>query len=262
MSVITVCYNAEATIAATLHSLRDQTDRDFELIIIDGASQDATLAVINSISGLQPRLISEPDNGLYDAMNKGLKLARGRYVSFLNADDSYLPHTVALVKEAFRQKEAQVYYGDIEKVRHYNNRSYHKRARPDLSAMPRTMGIFHPATFVCRRLFATLGPFNTRYKLAADYHWFLRAYLHEATFCYIPEVLTRFSIGGRSNLSCESYSEAAVIQKEFNTGHHLQMQKLYVKCRKKAFRQRLINKFVQLWPFNKMYQAYLRKKWH
>ena len=261
LSVITVCYNAASTIAAAVESVCNQTESDLELVIIDGASADNTLEVVRSVSGIRPILISEPDRGIYDAMNKGVQIANGRYIAFLNADDTYLPEAVAHLKRAAEGNPADIFYGDIEKVRHYKKKQYLRRSKPDLSLMPRTMGIFHPASFVKRELFFSLGLFDTSYSLAADYHWFLRAWLQEVSFCYIPEVFTRFYIGGRSNSSCTSYSEAAAIQREFNTGYQAEMMKLYATCRKKARRQRLIDKFVHIWPFKLIYEAYLRNKW-
>ena len=112
LTIITICYNAEATIAPTLRSLAEQSDQSFEYLVIDGASQDKTLSLVQT---LYPRAIvhSEPDHGLYDAMNKGLRQAHGTYIWYLNAGDTLrTPDTVRTVCAALETHQPDLLYGD------------------------------------------------------------------------------------------------------------------------------------------------------
>ncbi|MCH2213913.1 MAG: glycosyltransferase [Flavobacteriales bacterium] len=259
LSVITVSYNSAKTIGRTLQSLSDQTDKDFESIVIDGESVDSTLSIVRSFQ--DSILISEADSGIYDAMNKGIAKARGKYVAFLNSDDSYLSETVEKVKAFALKTNAQIIYGNIQKERALGNEVLTRVETPNLELMPKTMGVFHPSTFVKRGLFKTLGIYDQRFKQAADYQWFLRAYLNKVEFRYLDEVLVKFSLGGVSNNSCETYREAAIIQKELNTGHHKEMEHLHQVCLSKQKRGELILKIAS-WPLvRKIYRRKIRKRW-
>ena len=123
------------------------------------------------------------------------------------------------------------------------------------------MGIFHPATFVKKELFDQLGGYDLRFKLASDYHWLLRAYIAKANFKYLDKVLVKFSVGGVSNFSCESYRECIIIQEELNTGHSENMRALYRKCRRKRVKQLIIAKFVQLPIIRELYLQKIKKRW-
>jgi glycosyltransferase involved in cell wall biosynthesis len=206
-------------------------------------------------------VVSEKDTGIYDGMNKGIERSSGEYVAFLNSDDAYFEDTVARLESFAENKSASIIYGNIQKERKLDGELLTRVEKPSLDTMPQTMGVFHPATFVKRKLFDTYGSYDLRFKQAADYHWFLRAYLDGADFAYLDHVLTRFSLGGVSNHSCETYREAALIQEELSTGYHLKMQELHHICLKKQARLRLISKLSQ-WPiFKSIYRSRIKKRW-
>jgi glycosyltransferase involved in cell wall biosynthesis len=261
VSIITVCFNSEKTIRRTLESLRDQISGNFEVIIVDGSSTDNTLEIVKEFDGLVDRIISEHDSGIYDAMNKGVALATGEYIAFLNSDDAYLPHTIDAVVKCIKQHKPDVVYGNIEKERRLGDEILTRIEKPRLDDMPKTMGVFHPAGFVHRRFFQKFGGFDTRFKLAADYHFMLRVYQSKARFHYLDEVLAIFTIGGASNYSCGAYQEAITIQTELNTGYQDAMKRLYAKCLKKQRQQRLIAKFARLPILRKIYQNRIKKRW-
>lgn len=203
LSIITVAFQAERTIARAAASVLGQRQTGFELeyIVVDGASQDGTLAALESYRGQIDRLISEPDEGLYHAMNKGWQAATGDFVGFLNADDVYADDGV-LARVAAVAGGAGGVYGDLvyvegeRIVRHWVSGSY--RA----GAFRRGWMPPHPAFFARREAFVKWGGFRTELRSAADYELMLRfIHVHELPLAYLPEVLVRMEVGGVSNAS-------------------------------------------------------------
>lgn len=227
-SVITVCFNAAGTIDACIDSVPNSDL--VEHIVIDGASTDGTVDRIKSREAELTTWVSEPDEGIFHAMNKGLALAKGELIAFLNADDRYPADALDIVRRKSKEKKADIYYGDMIKSRMVDGEERQIRIRPDLTLMPRTMGLFHPATFIRREVFEKIGRFDERYNFSADYDLLLRAYLAKCSFHYIQEPLAIFRVGGKSGMDHRSYVEGYGILKEHNTGHHLAMRNLIVKA--------------------------------
>ena len=206
ISIITVCYNSEKTIGDTLRSVFDQKYENIEHIIIDGGSTDRTLAVVATAGAHVAKIVSEPDNGIYDAMNKGIALATGDVVGFINADDFYPgPTVLAVVASAFESSGADCCYGDLCYVK---QEDVSKTVRYWRSA-PFTLGLFgrgwcppHPTFFVRREVYKRLGGFDLSFKIAADFELMAR-YLEAAqiTSLYIPQVLVKMRLGGTTNRS-------------------------------------------------------------
>jgi len=204
ISVITVCYNSDKTIAHTLRSARSQNHLDTEHIIVDGGSEDQTLVVVAGEVMANHVCVSERDSGIYDAMNKGISLATGEIIGFINADDFYpSPDVLSKVAAAFESSGADCCYGDLCYVR-----------QEDVSRVVRywkscvfTQGLFeegwcppHPTFFVRRAVYQRLGGFSLDYKIAADVELmarFLAAGNISST--YIPEVLVHMRMGGTTN---------------------------------------------------------------
>lgn len=204
ISIITVVYNGEKTIRDTLESVVNQTYPDVEYIIIDGNSDDSTLQIIQSYGDQIHHLVSEPDQGIYDAMNKGIKIASGEVVGLLNADDVYADGNVlAEVARKFTETQADAVYGDLVYV-----------AQDDLTQVRRTwkagqyrVGDFlwgwmppHPAFFLKRDYYEKYGSFRLDMRSAADYELMLRM-IHKngAKLSYIQKTLVRMRVGGVSN---------------------------------------------------------------
>ena len=261
LSVVTVSFNSAKTIDQTLDSLQKQTSKDFESIVIDGDSNDGTQEIVKSYGDLVTSFISEKDDGIYDAMNKGIEKARGLYLAFLNSDDAYFPETIEWVKAFAKSTEACIIYGNLQKERKLDGEILTRIEKPDLQLMPKTMGAFHPATFVRTELFEKFGTYDLRFKQAADYHWLLRAYMDKVPFDYLDKNLAKFRLGGVSSFSCDSYQEAAQIQKELQTGHHEEMQALYQKCLREAPQKKLLGKLSE-WPLiGSVYRRRVKKRW-
>jgi glycosyltransferase involved in cell wall biosynthesis len=203
ISVITVCYNSAATIARTLQSVASQTWPHVEHVVIDGASKDNTLAVIAASSGRVSTLVSEPDKGIYDAMNKGVARATGDVVAFLNADDFYADEGVlARIATAMEAEQLDALYGDVEffnasqigkVVRRYNSGRF-RPGRLGWGWMPA-----HPGLFVRKSLFDRFGAFRTDYRNAGDFEFIARVFHHhDLRHRHWPEVLVRMQTGGVS----------------------------------------------------------------
>jgi glycosyltransferase involved in cell wall biosynthesis len=206
ISIITVCYNSEKTIDDTLLSVRAQTYGDIEHIIVDGGSTDRTLAVVAAVGAHVTKVVSEPDKGIYDAMNKGIALATGEVIGFINADDFYpTPEVLALVAAAFDDGGADCCYGDLCYVQ---QNDVSKTVRYWRSA-PFLTGLFgrgwcppHPTFFVRREVYARLGSFDLNFKIGADIELMARFLeVERISNHYIPSVLVHMRMGGTTNRS-------------------------------------------------------------
>lgn len=190
ISVITVCYNAEQTIERTLRSVAEQTYKSIEYIVIDGKSRDNTLALVGQYTP-EAHILSEPDRGIYDAMNKGLERARGEYVWFMNAGDAFFSKdTIADVVGQMQSlgQLPDIVYGDTMLIDSGGEHLGLRRLRPprQLSADSFKAGMLvcHQA-FVCRR---SLAPsYDLRYRYSADVDWCIRAMYHAKSYLFIPQ---------------------------------------------------------------------------
>ena len=200
-SIITVCYNSELTIERTINSLLNQTCQDFEYLIIDGNSKDHTVEICRSFEEKfygRMTIISEPDKGIYDAMNKGIAMAKGKIIGIVNSDDYYEPNTLEVVKNAFiSNKPYQILYGmirnideegEIDSIRF----SSHKRMEKEM--------IPHPTCFVTSKLYQDKGTYSLQYKSSSDYDFLLKMYRDtDVEFIPIYSILSNFTLGGESS---------------------------------------------------------------
>lgn len=203
ISIITVSFNAAHSIAQTLQSVAAQNYTDIEHIVIDGGSTDGTLDVIKQNGAHLAHVISEPDRGIYDAMNKGIRLATGDVVGMLNADDVYSDDGVlSQVAQVMERDSLDALYGDIEffpagdpskTVRRYRSARF-SPARIAWGWMPA-----HPTLFLRREVFDTYGLYKPDFRIAGDYEFIARIFKAGTLRCrYLPEVLVRMSSGGVS----------------------------------------------------------------
>lgn len=195
VSLILTTYNSEAHLETTLASIEKQDYPAVEVIIKDGGSTDKTVHIIREYEKRSKYLVrweSKKDNGIYDAMNKGIRNSHNEILSFLNADDYYLDGTLELVRKTFEEHpESDIVHGNIL----VNGKVF----KPAVG-IPSFGGvrIFHPATFVRRSLFDKLGLYDEQYRICADLDFFFRAKEAGAKFTYIDQPLTNFSLDGLS----------------------------------------------------------------
>jgi glycosyltransferase involved in cell wall biosynthesis len=208
ISIITATYNASATIRNCLDCVQSQTEA-VEHILIDGMSEDSTLTIINEYSSSLAHIISEPDQGIYDAMNKGLKIAAGEIIGILNADDFYpASETLAKVINVFENPQIDACYGDLLYVNGANSDKIVRNWRSGSFSLEKFYWGWmppHPTFFVRRSVYEKYGLFNTDLGSAADYEIMLRFLVkHGIQTVYIPEVLVKMRTGGVSNASVQN----------------------------------------------------------
>lgn len=230
VSIITVCYNSAETIEGTLKSMLAQTYRHYEYLIIDGVSTDNTLEIIESYEPqFQGRLkwISEPDSGIYDAMNKGIQMAGGELIGMINSDDSYQPTALKTMVEKYRelQKEHVILYGFQRNMEGNKEKSVVLFHHMFLDHQM----ITHPTCFVSRQVYRDFGCFDTAYKSSADYEFMLRIF-HEGRVHFEPvyEIITNFQSGGMSS-SETGYRETAKLQYQYRSISRLRYIKIIIK---------------------------------
>jgi len=204
ISIITAVYNNENTIANAIESATSQTHDDIEYIIIDGQSTDATLEIINNYRDKIDIFISEPDDGIYDALNKGIANATGDVICFLHSDDIYAhENVIAKANALFEESGVDSIYGDLvyvkkEDVNHVVR--YWKSGSFKHSKLKRGWMPPHPTFFVKREVYVKHGSFDTSFDIAADYDKVLRFLgSHKISTAYLPEVLIKMRLGGASN---------------------------------------------------------------
>jgi len=204
VSIITVAFNERDSIADTIESVLKQDYKNVEYIIIDGGSTDGTLDVISRYKDNISKVVSEPDDGIYDAMNKGLNLVTGDIIGFLNADDFYVgKHVIEKVVKVMQADDISCCYGSVEYVAKNNPNKVIRTWR----SQPYQDGLFkkgwqppHPTCFIKKKVFEKYGCFNTDFKISADYELMLRLLRkHRIKSCYIPQILAGMRTGGQSN---------------------------------------------------------------
>lgn len=206
VSVITATYNSSQTIVDTVRSLEGQTYSDIEYIIVDGASKDNTLQVIEQNCSRVSKIISEPDRGIYDALNKGIQAATGDIIGFLHSDDLLAyPQAIADLVNTMQASQSQAVYADLEyvskddiskTVRLWTSGEYQKQNLLNGWMPP------HPTFYMKRECYQTLGVFDLSFRISADYDSLLRyLWLNSVTMSYLPKVLIKMRVGGASNRS-------------------------------------------------------------
>src|SRR3981081_3974496 len=213
--VVTASYNSEATIGLTIESFLAQNHPEKEMLVIDGASSDATLKIVESFGSDAIRVFSEADKGVYDAMNKGLRLFEGDAVGFLNSDDTFHDSST-LADIAAALHDSDIVYGDLKMVTDHRTKSLvrswrggtFKRYSFQLGWVPP-----HPTFYIRREVAKKVGEYDLKYVTTADYDYMLRALaLNDFRVRYLPQVIADFQVGGistrgwrvtlRGNLEC------------------------------------------------------------
>ena len=198
ISIITVCLNAEKTVERTIQSVVHQNVDDLEYIIIDGKSEDGTIDIIKKYSNYITYWVSEPDNGIYHGMNKGIKKATGDVIGIINSDDWYEPDALKIVQGLFEDDEdIDILFGDLYMVNNGIKKEFHY-SRASFITMWRQMAIGHPATFLRREVYEKIGMFDETYAIAGDYDLMFRCWNSRSTFAHAKAYLANFSTSGVS----------------------------------------------------------------
>ncbi|MDD3342469.1 MAG: glycosyltransferase family 2 protein [Sulfurospirillaceae bacterium] len=209
VSIITVAWNSKDTIKDAIDSVLSQTYKDIEYIVIDGASSDGTVEIVQHYGDKIARFISEPDRGIYDAMNKGLKLASGDIVGILNSDDFYMTdEVIGNIAALFKEKNVESVFADLvyiqpnnlEKVVRYYDSSHFSPEKFAYGWMPA-----HPTFFAKREIYEKYGYFKTDYKIAADFELLIRFLAHRnVSYYYLKMPIVKMRMGGVSTSGLKS----------------------------------------------------------
>jgi len=218
ISVVTVCKNSEKHIEKAIQSVINQTYHNYEYIIIDGKSDDRTCEIIAKYSNYIAQFISETDNGLYEAMNKGIKLATGDFIYFLNSDDYFFDQEVLkdIVQTLLKDNSCDFLYGNVEQVSISGECFTSKLVKPEYlkTEMITSCAIPHQGSFFKANLFEKLGYFNETYRIAADYEWFTRLLQNPSLkLSFIDRIIAFYYCGGFSGTNLKlAYSEMFNVQ--------------------------------------------------
>lgn len=209
ISIITVVWNNKSTIEDAITSILSQTYPDIEYIIIDGNSTDGTLDVIKKYENSISHFVSEPDKGIYDAMNKGIRCATGEVVGILNSDDVYADENIIQkVMNTFIQKNVDSVYGDLFYVKQDDLMTptrYWKSTEFKKGSFTKGWHPPHPSFFVKRKIYETHGSFDLNMKVSADFELMLRFLeKHNISTAYLPETIVKMRVGGESNSSLKN----------------------------------------------------------
>lgn len=204
ISIVTACFNSQATIGEAIVTLKEQTWSQVEHVVVDGASTDATLEIARNTLDAGDILISEPDKGIYDALNKGIAQASGDVIGFLHSDDLYAKSDVlSQVAALFSDPQVGAVYGDLQYVQANNTKKiirYWKSGPFNRKKLKRGWMPPHPTFFMRREYYQELGGFDLSYRIAGDYDAMLR-YLasDKVKVKYLPQVIVKMRVGGASN---------------------------------------------------------------
>ena len=236
VSVITVCYNSEMTMEDTIKSVLQQTYHNIEYIIIDGGSKDKTIDILKQYEPAfrgRMKITSEPDQGIYDAMNKGIRKAKGELIGILNSDDFYEPDAVETMVHAYRENKTDymILYGFQRNLRH--SRLHDEEISVVLfhhDYLKQQM-ITHPTCFVTGKVYEKYGVFNTDYQSSADYEFMLRVQAAGGvTFLPVYKIITNFRMGGMSSGE-KGYRETARLRYQYGAISKMRMWKIIMKSK-------------------------------
>lgn len=203
ISVITAVWNSEKTIKDAIDSVLSQTYKNIEYIIVDGESTDGTVDIVKSYGDRISKFISEKDNGIYYAMNKGIKLVTGDVICFLHSDDIYASSDILQeVANMFESVDTDGIYGDLIYTPKNNTEivlRYWKGKDFDESLLPKGWMPAHPTLFLRREVYEKFGCFDTSFKIAADYDFILRILKGGIKVTYMPKLFYKMRVGGKSN---------------------------------------------------------------
>lgn len=219
VSIITVVFNGAKTLEQTILSVLNQTYKNIEYIIIDGGSTDGTIDVIKKYEDSIAHWISEPDKGIYDAMNKGIKASTGEIIGIINSDDWYELNAInSMTQFLLVNSSFDAVCGDIVVHARFSGEYCKKKFISDTSvtALLRSMTIQHPSVFVKKSFYFKYGLFDTSFKIIADYDLMLKATLQGARIKYLPLSITNFRLGGLSSNQWKTKMEIIKIRKKYN----------------------------------------------
>ncbi len=207
VSIITIVLNGEKYIEQTMLSVFAEKRINIEYIIIDGGSSDSTMKIIEKYKNNIDVVISESDNGIYHAINKGIKLAKGDLIGIIHCGDYYLPGGIFNSFDTYIKTKADIIYGDLIIIEEMNSSEFTSTVKPNHLNLGQRMSIFHPSTFITKKCYELNGLYDTSLKVAADYSLFLKNFLDGVHFEYVNFVVAAFRAGGISSTNSKIHTK-------------------------------------------------------
>ncbi len=201
LSIVTIVYNGDKFIEQTVNSVLSQKKSTIQYIVIDGGSIDKTKTILNKYRDEIDILICEPDDGIYNAINKGITSAEGKYITLLHCGDYYDDNALENIFTAAKLYNSSILYSDIYRIEDVGSLYVKKRVTPDHKLLTKRMSIFHPSTLVLNQIYKLHGLYSEDYKLASDYDFFLKLYINGVDFKYLPICYVNFRTDGISSKS-------------------------------------------------------------
>lgn len=199
LSIITIVYNGDIYIEETVKSVVLQKNDSIQYIVIDGGSSDNTLMLLNKYRASIDVFISEPDSGIYNAINKGISYAEGKYVALLHCGDYYEQNSLAKISKAAQLNDASVIYSDIFIIEKVAENIIKRKQNPNHLMLKSKMSIFHPSTLVLNSIYRNYGVYSEKYILASDYDFLLKLFIANVDFLYLPLSYVNFRNDGISS---------------------------------------------------------------
>ncbi len=258
ISVITVVFNGEKYLEQTIQSVINQTYPNVEYIIIDGGSTDGTLDIIRKYEHAIDYWVSEKDRGIYDAMNKGVRLSSGEWIGILGSDDFYEPNSLNDFMINSKDVDAMIVYGN-SKVFKNNKLLYVRETNANIQKIKKDFIFFHPDSLVNRKVYKEIGLYDYTFKIAGDYDFFLRVYSKKFEFKKINSIVLNYRIGGASYDYKKVLQEHLVINKTHKIGVrfliniYIKYMKSYIKMKFKFSEDSLILKIYRQLKGNKVF---------
>lgn len=232
VSIITVVYNCKESIERTINSVLEQTYKNIEYIIIDGISNDGTIDIIKKYEDKITKIVSEKDQGIADAMNKGISLSSGSIIGLINANDWFETDAIEKIVILSNKFPDSIIHGDMRV--YYNDVTFYLEKAPNFPNLFKGMELNHPTVFVPKVHYDNCGYFDLNYKIVFDWELMLRFKFANITFVNIHEIIANFSVGGVSTLKArELVKEMHVIRKKYSL--YLFFDKYYLKNQIRLF---------------------------
>jgi len=231
ISIITVCFNSEKSIRSTIESILNQTYTNIEYVIVDGNSSDKTVEIITSYKtafmnkGISYKWVSEPDMGIYDAMNKGTSMAAGEYINVIGSDDWFELNTMEIIANSASEISADYFHGDI-KVYSSSKKFLKVRKAGSRKDMIKEMSFFHPSSFIKKAVIDDMRGYSMHYTICSDYDLILRILNKNYVVHHVDKILANVSYGGVSTSEVQkALSESHIIR--VKNGYNPFLSKLF-----------------------------------
>lgn len=255
VSIITVCLNSANTIRDTIESVINQTYQNIEYIIIDGGSTDGTIDIIREYEPCITKWVSEPDNGIYDAMNKGIKMATGEIIGIVNSDDYLELEAVRSVGDMYLvHQDGDVFHGRVRIINNLNDIKYIIASAEDVYKQNNfKMKIPHGGVFITKGCYLENGLYNVNYKIGADHDLLLRLIKSNKKFVFVNQVISNMRLGG---VSSTKYKDTFIEHRDINIKHGQGLLKSWAQYIQSIFKTGVVKFLTTNRTLAKKYENY------